>query len=134
VISVGRSVLLVGTQEEIAMRLATMKKPDEGGTGPVNPGSDSGDFDFSDRPTTGTLAMTLGMIEPPELPSKLSPSQAAQICEVLDYVHQRLQKLVESAEIEDGSAEIRLSHSAWQRLLDVQSQLGKMIRQVSDPE
>jgi hypothetical protein len=71
---------------------------------------------------------------PPEIPSQLSPGQAAQVYEILEYLHLRTRQLVQSAEIEEekGRAIIPLSH--WQELLDVQSQLAEYLRAIGDPE
>ena len=65
---------------------------------------------------------------PPELPTQLTPGQAAQVSEILEYFHLRTRQLVQTAAIdeESGKATIPLSH--WQELLDVQSQLAEYLR------
>ncbi len=104
-IMIGRSVLLVGTQEEIAQRVAALK-PREGSSATSSHDKDedlSFDLELSSRPAVGPLPQTLGVDETPELPQNLSPSQAAQIAEVLEYIHGRVQRIIDAAEVDDNS-------------------------------
>lgn len=138
-VSVGRSVLLLGTDEEIAERLATLQGRDsEGGaTVSLEPGSAGSssalDFDFGERSVT-SLAGTLGLIEPPEVPRDLSPSQAAQVCEILEYLHSRLRTLIETAKVDEGNQNVTLDAAGWQRLVDLQARVSVLLRDISDPQ
>jgi pSer/pThr/pTyr-binding forkhead associated (FHA) protein len=137
-IAVGRSVLLVGSQEEIAARIAMLRKDKEDEHGTASPGEASSSSDaepnIGEFPTAGVVALTLGAEEPPPVPSGLSPRQAAELNEILDYLHGKIQRLVDSARVIDDSDSVALSSSNWQRLLDVQMRLSSMLRQISDPE
>jgi pSer/pThr/pTyr-binding forkhead associated (FHA) protein len=135
-IAVGRSVLLVGSQAEIAARIASIRKADDE-LATVSPNDSSSsvvmDSKSSDFPTVGMIALTRGLEEPPGIPTDLSPCQAAELSEILDYLHARIQKLVDSATITDDAESVSLSIPNWQRLLDVQMRLSSLLRQISDP-
>lgn len=134
-ISVGRSLMLVGSESQIAARLAAM--------GADNPtlsremGSSGSsivvDLDNND-PKSPYPAEVIQIHEVPAIPDDLSPGQKAQVCEILDYLHARLTKLIESAKTDEANQEVVLKLGTWQRLLDTQAKLSKMTRQISDPE
>jgi hypothetical protein len=71
---------------------------------------------------------------PPELPSQLSPGQAAQVSEILEYLHLRTRQLVQAASIEEDKARVVIPLAQWQELLDVQSQLAEYLRSIGEPE
>jgi len=133
-ISVGRSLMLLGTEEQIAARIAAM-----GTHGPtVSHDSGGGEnsllFDLdgdqeSPRPNLSFLAAC----EPPSIPDRLSPGQAAQMCEILEYVQSRLHRLIEVAKVDDAGGCVTMGLGQWQQLLEVQSRLATMIRKVADP-
>lgn len=134
-ISVGRSLMLVGTEEQIAARIAAM-----GTHGPtVAQDGNGGDnnsllFDLDWEPASPRPNLTfLAASEPPCIPDRLSPGQAAQMCEILEYVQSRLHRLIETAKVDDGSGCVTLGLGNWQQLLEVQSRLAAMIRKVADP-
>lgn len=139
-ISVGRSVLLFGSREEIAERLARFRGTrnghahDEEGT--IHPDeasqvararSQEFDLGFADE----ELQAAFHTMEPPELPDRLSPSQAAQLAEVLDYLHIRLRQLL--ATVETRGQRVTLDFAQWQELLDVQARLAEYLRGIGDP-
>lgn len=122
-IAVGRSLLLVGTEEQIAARIAAMNGgPDSSQLINFDPGPDS------PRPHFSLLAA----FEPPELPVGLSVGQGAQLGEILEFVQGRLHRLIESATIDDGEGCVTLGLGQWQQLLEVQSRLCSLIRQVAE--
>lgn len=135
-VSLGRSVLLVGTQEEIAARLAQQRKRDvreTGAFGPAAPGEGSHlefELAWSDDPNAQTTFQTLA---PPELPERMTPGQAAQLAEVLEYLHVRIRDLLASAKPEGPTKRIALDERPWQALLDLQAQLGTYLRQIAEP-
>lgn len=139
VISVGRSLLRIGSEAEIAERMASLMPQGEGErtvsrelTG-VSDGSSAIEFELSQGGAERSLAM-LGLIEPPAVPAGMSPGQAAQLCEILEYVQGRLQSLIETAEVDERSGEVRMAYVPWQRLLDAQARLATLVRRVADPE
>ena len=140
-VAVGRSVLLFGTLEEIAASLKDQKPPKGGDVKSevtVQPdeafltdlaSSKSGfaveeeddAFDVFDR-------------APPELPLALSPAQAAQLSEVLDYLHRALAHAVEPVHVPPNAAEARLPVEHWQRLQAVQLFLARYSRKIAEPD
>ncbi len=137
-IAVGRTLMLVGTEAQIAARMAAMAAGNgEGHTMPQNlVGQDSslmmelsGGMPDNHRPRQGMLTLT----EPPVLPDRMSPGQAAQLCEILEYLQSRLHRLIEAAKIDDSAGKVQLGLESWQQMLDVQARLGALVRQIADP-
>ena len=137
-ITVGRSVLLFGSRDEIAGRLADMRRGNAAARGTVDPSArakahaGSLDFDMQWDNDDG-LQATLHSIEPPELPDRMSPGQAAQLAELIEYIHIRLRNLMNSVESEGKGEQVKLDLHQWQSLLDLQSRLAEYLRAVSGP-
>jgi pSer/pThr/pTyr-binding forkhead associated (FHA) protein len=138
-ISLGRSVLLFGSREEIAERLARMRGSDIHTTGTVSPDAAAGspraasldyEVNWSENPD---LQTTLGMSEPPPLPDRMSPGQAAQLSEMLEFLHIRLRNLLASVRAEGGSRRISVDERRWQALLDIQALLAQYLRAIGEP-
>jgi pSer/pThr/pTyr-binding forkhead associated (FHA) protein len=141
VIALGRSVLLVGSQREIAERLAALRGADlsQGVTldaDEADQQSDSASLEFelnySDDPNAQAVLHTL---IPPELPASLSPGQAAQLAELLQYMHLRMRGLIESVKSKgkSKSERVTLDQRQWQNLLDLQDRLGGYLRSIGEP-
>lgn len=135
VVSVGRSVLLFGTREQIASRLEGLRNDGVGETGELNTnGTDSESLSFELRlGASEDLQSTLHIPLPPELPDHLSAGQAAQISELFEYFHLRARQLVQSAIVDDQESEVKISLAQWQDLLDMQSQLAEYLKAIGDP-
>ncbi|MEO8498999.1 MAG: FHA domain-containing protein [Planctomycetota bacterium] len=137
-ITLGRSVLLFGSRDEIAGRLADMRRGSAAARGTIDPssrakaGSGSLDFDMQWDNEDG-LQATLHSVEPPELPDRMSPGQAAQLAELIEYIHIRLRNLMSSVESEGKGEQVKLDLHQWQSLLDLQSRLAEYLRAVSGP-
>ena len=136
-ISVGRSVLLFGSRDQIADRLQQQRTGDTG--------SESGgntDDSLMSRADLGfelnydddrEIQAALHVLDPPEMPSRLSPGQAAQLAEVMEFVHARLRSLMNSA-TEIDTDTMGLTFRKWQSLLDLQSRVSEYIRRIGEPE
>ena len=151
-IAVGRSLLLYGSPQEL--RREDLNSPlsdhalDNIQTHPViptgGPGAviEPGDLPaFDSRPIPAgegegpALSHTLFPSGPPLLPAGLRMVQAAQLHDLLAYLHRELSDVVETA-IEDPHAPtraMRLERAAWQRLQLLQMQLGQYMRQITEP-
>ncbi|MFV2066301.1 MAG: FHA domain-containing protein [Pirellulales bacterium] len=140
VVHVGRSLLLYGSRPQIAQRLAMLREMDSAWTSedPSRimeegmPAAGSLEFEFnwdSDPDLQNTLHTPLV----PELPQRLSPAQAAQLSELLEYVHVRLRHLINSGKIKGVSERIVLESRQWQNLLDLQGQLSQLLRSIGEP-
>lgn len=133
-INVGRSLMLVGTEEQIAARLAVMNK--DGITQSRDHASSESSIaiELEREPKSPVPAEVMQIYEVPSIPDDMSPGQKAQLCEILDYLQSRLNRLIEAARIEESSQEVVLNMSAWQRMLDAQIRLATMTRQIADPD
>lgn len=136
-IALGRSVLLFGSRDQIAGRLADMRKSGAAARGTIDPPHGKaapGSLDFDLQWEEGEdLQATLHALEPPELPDRMSPGQAAQLAELIEYVHIRLRHLLSSVETEGKGEQVKLDLRQWQGLLDLQGRLAEYLRAVSDP-
>ena len=118
-IAVGRAVLLYGTREQIMSRLAELKSGDSAAE---DGDSDSEEFDLN-WGNASDLHTTLHALRPPELPDRMSPGQAAQLVELIEYFHIRVRNLVRSTVPESESERQSVDQREWQQLLDLQSRL-----------
>ena len=139
-ITLGRTVLLFGSQEEIAQRLAALRGVDVS-AGATLDGDDSDqasppiclEFELAfgnDPDAQGTLHTLL----PPELPEGLSPGQAAQLSELLQYFHLRMRGLVQSVKTKRKSEQVLLNLRQWQNLLDLHDRVAGYLRSIGEPD
>lgn len=139
VISLGRSVLLFGTRDQIANRLEELKGDGIHETSDLiaeqlAQRSDSKSLDFELRlGASEDLQSTLHIPEAPDLPTRLTPGQAAQFSEILEYLHLRTRQVVQSASIDDEDGKTTIPSTHWQELLDLQSQLAEYLRKIGEP-
>ena len=139
VIALGRTLLLFGSRDEIAQRLAALRGVDLSAgvcldSDEVDEPSPSVNLDFELNWTDNPDAQaTLHTLLPPELPSGLSPGQAAQLCELLQYLHLRLRGLVQSVKPAGKAERITLEARQWQKLLDLQGRLAGYARDIGEP-
>jgi predicted component of type VI protein secretion system len=138
-ITVGRSVLLFGSREQIAERLATLRRSDAASGGTIGAEdlseshySPSLEFEINWSDQSDARA-TLHALLPPELPERLSPSQAAQLSELIEYLHIRLRGLLATVRVNDSGETVTLDTRRWQSLLDLQSRLATYLRQIGEP-
>lgn len=154
-VGVGRSLLLFGSNEEIAARMAALSaqaasagggKPTDVGSveaaaglaQTLDPDSDQDrefDLNFKGDMTVkdgGTLF--LGQQPLPPLPQKLTPAQAARLAEILDFLHRGLTKAIENASSNEEGTQVTLSFADWQRVLATQMLLARYLRAAADPE
>ena len=140
VISVGRSVLLYGTRDQIASRLETLRN------GGLSSSAEAQASELVERKDSSSalsfelrlgasedMQSTLHIPEPPELPTEMGAGQTAQLSELIEYLHLRARQLVQSAKVDDDAKQVTLTLTQWQDLLDLQSQLAEYLRAVGDP-
>jgi len=139
VMNVGRSLLLFGSRDEIARRLARLRQgdPTEGIPLEMDDLEDPTEsvplefeLGFGDDPD---VQATLHTLLPPELPQALSPGQAAQVAELLYFMHLRLRGLIQSARPKGKSDRVTLEPRHWQNLLDLQDRIAGYLRAVGEP-
>ena len=131
-------MLLFGSREQIASRLAALR-------GELSPSGTIGSEDQLRSPLAGTLDFelnwsadpdvqsTLHTLQAPDLPERLGPGQAAQLCELLDYLHIRIRDLLNSVAIKPNAEQVMLELRQWQNLVDLQARLALYLRAVGQP-
>ena len=138
-ISLGRSVLLFGSREQIAERLAELRG--EGRT--LGHDRQRRSVSARRRPARSTSSST-GAPTPtckarctrccrPSCPSGSSPGQAAQLCELLEYLHIRVRDLFNSVKIKADAEQVTLETRQWQNLIDLQARLASYLRAIGQP-
>lgn len=132
-VSVGRSILVYGSPEQVGARLRAASRGDNPIDAPTLRGQDvevDSDFDpLSEDPEFFPNG-------PPELPARLRPVQAAQVSDVLSYLHAQLGKVIEhSAEVTQEQEQwIEVPQATWQRLLQLEMTLAKYLLRLAEPE
>lgn len=142
-VSIGRTMLLFGTMEEIDARRQSGSgmQPAEGGAQTIR--SDELKA-ASGRVSANTIKPAPDTSSPaewsareqdmPPLPLKLSGSQAARLAEVFDHLHRGITNACESIEANEDGTEIRLGFHEWQTVQAVQLLLARYSRMVAEPE
>ncbi|MFM2000837.1 MAG: hypothetical protein RI963_263 [Planctomycetota bacterium] len=136
-IAVGRSLMVVGTDEQIAARIAAMQGADPNSQTLAQDTDDSQAFLLGLESSTSAGASgpysNLLQNELPTLPDRLSPGQSAQLCEILEYIQSRLHRVIESGSVDDEQATVSMALTPWQQMIQLQSRLGMMIRKIANP-
>jgi pSer/pThr/pTyr-binding forkhead associated (FHA) protein len=139
VIALGRTVMVFGSREEIAKRLAKLRKTDMSGA--VHLESE----ELAEQQNAMALDMELTAdqeremqdllhaVAPPALPGSLHPGQAAELAELLNYFHLRLRGVIQTMKKEKGDR-VTIEQRQWQNLLDLQARLGVYLRQIGEPQ
>lgn len=140
IISVGRSVLLFGSRDQIAERLARLRSGEGAGADSLlapeqrDKAVKASSFDFElNWNEDCDLQATLHALEPPEIPERMTPGQAAQLCEMLEFLHLRLRNLIDSVKVPSDAEQVTLELRQWQAILDLQSRLAEYLRQIGEP-
>lgn len=133
-ISVGRSTLLYGTREEINRRLGPWQEHPRTVPQGERARADSPDLVPAQWKDNSNYQLDLLELDPPELPTRLSPAQAAQLSEVFEYIHMRLRHLIGQVEGDARSQVFQFDLRQWQYLLDIQSRLSEYLRTIVHPD
>jgi len=134
-ITLGRSVLLFGSREQIASRLARLRGDKAAGESSLKlAGARDGGRGGANWGDDANLPDAVHVLEAPDLPERLSPAQAAQLAEVIEYVHVRMRHLLATVQADPKSDRVTLDAVQWQSLLDLQSRLAEYLRAVGEPQ
>jgi predicted component of type VI protein secretion system len=143
-VSIGRTMLLFGTMEEIAARRSVA---------PANAGGQAQTVRAEElaaaasRPAPAPAAPSDRTIGPggatnwsafdddiPPLPQKLTPAQSARLAEIFDYLHRGLTLAVENIDANEDGTEVRIGFGEWQTIQAVQMLLARYGRTIAEPE
>lgn len=129
IISMGRSVLLVGSKEEIAEHVESLTA-----TGESKKDAESADQEFEISPEFHLVSKQLRTLrENFSLPDRLSPCQSAQLSELLEVILNRISSITTSTKLSNGESQVGVTAVQWQLMLDLASKLGVAIRELGDP-
>ncbi len=132
-INVGRSTLIYGTRSEINSRLKRLHQTQNSHHEDTGAGAlESRDWDELVNQTDAQLKLM--ELDPPKLPDRLSPGQAAQLTEVFEHVHLHMRRLINSAEIEPRSTSVQLDMRQWHQLIDLQARMAEYLRGIAMPD
>jgi len=154
-ICVGRSLLLFGSNDQIAARLAALagmarRTPEIGlndvlagdmpatiqAQGDVSQYEAELDFDLNinDHFTVAAGALFSNNRPLPPLPVKLTPAQAARLSEILDFLHRGITRATENIEANEDGTQVTLNYAEWQKVLALQMVLALYVRAVTEPD
>lgn len=141
-LSIGRSMLLYGTMDEIAAR-----KIPSNGLSAVRASSGSSRTVKAEELASAVAAVKDEVLDSdeqpmwsprdedvPPLPNKMSGSQSARLAEIFDYLHRGITTAVENIEANEDGTEVLIGFNEWQTIQAVQALLAKYSRGVADPE
>ncbi len=131
-ISVGRSVLLYGTREEIAQRVQDGLTAVELNQDSPSVKAREGDFELEDAHLT--MQKLASKESEPRVPERLTPSQSAQLSELLEHFHGLFGSVVEQAKIPEHTNTVKIDLATWQLILQMYSRTGELIRSIADPD
>jgi len=117
-ITVGRSTLVYGSREQIQQRLK-----DNSGRRATSGGGEKED--------DGSFAVF--MTEPPRLPERLSPGQAAQLSEVIEFLHHQVREIVSEADVKPRHQSVEVPKELWQQIIEVQARLAEYLDRIGQP-
>jgi len=141
VVNIGRSLLLYGSRDEIAQRLAALRNVD------LSPGSALDAEELDQVSDSALLDAELNWCEdpesraaihtlmPPELPAHLTAGQAAQLAELLQFFQLRMRGLIQSVRSVKGKGDrVTIDQRQWQGFLDLQDRVASYLRAIGEPE
>ena len=64
----------------------------------------------------------------------MTPSQAARLAEMLDFLHRHLTAATENIQANEDGTQVTLAFADWQRVLAVQMLLARYVRAVAEPD
>lgn len=134
-ISLGRSLLLVGSHSDIDRRIAARHPEGENGRSQqlrerIRRISSHNSDVIQDL---GAVRSPLLPHEPPPLPERLGPAQVAQLSELLEYVQNILRTATEGAVMRGNAEKVELEFPDWQAILDLQARLATLLREIGQP-
>ncbi len=136
-VGIGRSVLIFGSNSEIAARIAAEKAlmaptapPPSRTLNDVNQSAFTARMNDDDDDRFWSAGEHLL----PELPLNLSPSQAARLSEVFDFLQRGLGSALGAMDSAGDGPDMTVPFAEWQKVQAVQMLLVRYLRRVAEPE
>jgi len=146
-VSIGRTMLLFGTMDEIEARrnhARNTSMPVEGAIQTIKAQELAAaggrvKTETAPRVENSTLPLPGGDWsardeEVPPLPQRLSGAQAARLSEIFDFLHRGITNAVENIDANEDGTEVKLGFNEWQTIQAVQMLLARYGRSISEPE
>jgi predicted component of type VI protein secretion system len=152
-VAIGRSVLLFGSNEEIANRMASVRSPFRSGLSALgnapseNPrptmmatamdlpaSEDDLEFNLRDEVRVTAGGLFIGNREFPPLPQQLSPSQAARLAEIIDFFHRAMSQTTDKIRANQDGSQVTLDFATWQKVLQLEMLLARYHRAITEPD
>jgi predicted component of type VI protein secretion system len=153
-VGLGRTLLLFGSEDEINARMTALGSvatshadPQTNLIAPQGPATvhaaslavqfdHDADFNLNakENVTVADGALFLGKRPLPPLPQKMTPSQAARLAELLDFLHRHLTTATENINANEDASQVSLGFAEWQRVLGVQMLLARYVRAIAEPD
>ncbi len=158
-ISIGRCLLLYGSPEQIQQRIDELRQRDHQaadqllglasallrkrqehsqGRGPSRRAEQAEGSEKAESEEIPEIDGFLFPDGPPPLPQRLSLDQRAQLSDLLASVHEQLLEVIQTAREANKPAKpekpVVIEWDQWQRLLAVEMQLARYLRQIAEPE
>jgi predicted component of type VI protein secretion system len=138
-VGVGRSILVFGTPEEIAARAALLKNQFRPTALPQTQTLATGhgegdDYDSAAADEEDDRFWSPNEADRPPLPAKLTPSQAARIAEILDFLHRGLASATDQLNANEDGTQVAIPYAEWQKIQAVHMLLGRYLRAVAEPD
>lgn len=142
-ISVGQTLLIVGSREEIVCRLAGLEGANlKDAALRLLVGENS--LEYLPKPLIDEMEIysydvtdalkRLHCIQPPELPKELSLAQRAELVDIFLYLQLRMRMVIEKAGKDEDTDRFFLAQKEWQCLLDLFTRLNDYYSKLSHPE
>ena len=140
VISLGRTVLVFGSRDEIAAAAGGPPRRRslggrDAGRRRVRAGAEyacrsTSSCNFRDDPDAQAILHTLA---PPELPGSLSPARPPNWPRCFSTSRLRMRGLLQSVKAKGKGDQMTLEQREWQNLIDLQDRLAGYLRQIGEP-
>lgn len=131
-VTVGRSILIFGSPEQVIAKMRGKLFEGEMSDSPTQ-----GNMDIGSEATSGREDQELDFFPngPPEFPARLKPIQAAQLSDMLSYLHAQLAQVIDqSAEVsQEQESWIEVPQPTWQQLLQLEMTLAKYLLKLAEP-
>ncbi len=131
-ISIGRSTLLFGTRKEINQGLESMGPHSSQYLAQAGSGEPKSDVAVANKDWQNDSRLLLSEAAP-RLPERLSPGQAAQLAEVLEFLHSHTRQVALESKVDRRNQKIEIPAEKWQRLIDAHAHLSEYLRKIGDP-
>jgi len=94
------------------------------------------DFDLNihDQISITRDALFIGNRPLPPLPQKMTPSQAARLAEILDFLHRGITCATENIQAKEDGTQVTLGFADWQKVMVIQMLLARYLRAVAEPD